>query len=146
MAVDIDKSYFYKLHMLKSASDTLFDQLLRFEVGVGLSYFILLATVRKFQPCSQQEIAKFLDITPGAISRQIETAQQSGWVQVEYDKKDRRKQLVQLTPEGKRIFDAGDACLSKAGRDIFHDRDELHTFVAGLDALKKRIDTVAPKE
>lgn len=145
MAIDIEKSYFYKLHILKSVSDTYFDHTLRLEVGVGLTHFILIATIHRFQPVSQQHIAKFLDVTAGAISRQIDAVQQNGWVEVGSDKKDRRKQLVRLTPEGEKLFTAGDACLTDVGHRIFTTRDEIYKFTGALDEIRSKIETIRPQ-
>jgi DNA-binding MarR family transcriptional regulator len=143
--ITIEDSYYYKLHILKSVSDNLFDQRLRFEVGVGLTHFVLLATIHRFQPVSHQQIASFLDITPGAISRQIEIARAKGWITTKDDAADRRKSLVLLTPEGKRIFEAGDAQLTELGRHILGDIDELRVFVAQLETIKERLDKISPQ-
>ncbi|MFZ2719967.1 MAG: MarR family transcriptional regulator, partial [Minisyncoccia bacterium] len=48
----------------------------------------------------QQRIAEFLNLTPAAVSRQIDTLSEEGLIKREQDPDSRRSHVVNLTPAG----------------------------------------------
>lgn len=54
---------------------------------------------------SQQEIANLLQKDKSGIQRTIRTLERDGYLRVQQDDADRRKNLVQLTPAGKMIME-----------------------------------------
>src|SRR5580704_1773073 len=93
MRLHLEETYLYKLHMLTTGLDRLFDAALREHAGIGLSHFLILLTVRQHKSMSCKDIAAFLRVSPAAISRQIEIASQLGWLSVQQSKLDGRGQV-----------------------------------------------------
>jgi len=142
MNFDFSQTYLYKLHRLTNSLDKLFDQALRRDADIGLSQFTLLLSVGQHQPVSQRKIAAFLDLSPGAISRQVEIAFQKGWVAIETDKADRRGQVLQLTPKGTAIIDKGIGALEKDVFQIFDTENVQTNLMHHIDLLQGRIKDI----
>ena len=60
------------------------------------------------------DIAKRLRISPAAITVLNDRLEEHGYVTLGYYKKDRRRRLVQLTPEGRRVVGCAWLYLEKA--------------------------------
>ena len=66
----------------------------------GFQELILLHTLHHEQEASQHTIAKCLNVTPGAVSRRIDTLVKRGLAKREVDKASRRTNKIILTPKG----------------------------------------------
>jgi DNA-binding MarR family transcriptional regulator len=98
----LEETYLYKFRLLTNGLDKLFDTELRKHADIGLSHFLILVTVRQHKNMSAKDIAAFLAISPAAVSRQIESARISGWLDVTDLKTDKRGQSIRLTREGEK--------------------------------------------
>lgn len=145
MDFDFSQTYLYKIHTLTNSLDKLFDQALRRDAGVGLSQFTLLLSVGQHQPASQRKIAAFLDLSPGAISRQVEIAHQKGWITIEVDKTDRRGQVLQLTPKGTAVIDKGIKALEKDVFQIFDTENAQTNLMHHIDLLTQNVKRAQEK-
>lgn len=76
------------------------DRLLAEAMGGTFSQFLVLMAIAQCSGPSQQKIAEFLDLTPAAVSRQIDTMVKAGIIVREQDPQSRRSHVVSLTPEG----------------------------------------------
>jgi len=137
---DLGQTYFYKLHMLTNEVNSLFDQVLRSNTQVGLSQFMLLVSVQQHQPVLHKEIAKFLAISPAAISRQVELARKAGWIDIA-EADDRRKQFLKVTSLGNREIGHGMGALEKHALHVFDGEDTKTTLMKHLDMLLQNART-----
>jgi DNA-binding MarR family transcriptional regulator len=140
--IDLSNSYLYKLHRLSTSFHAVLDQRMRLHTGIGLSQGILLALVSQRQPVSQQEISDFLDITPGAVSRRVESAIENKWLTASGDQKDRRRQLLSITPAGQKVVENAYGCLKEIADSVLEDKN-LKTDLSGhIDLMQQKIDAV----
>jgi DNA-binding MarR family transcriptional regulator len=145
MSFDFSQTYLYKLHKLNNSMDRVFDQNLRTRAGLGLSQFTLLLSIDQFQPVGQRQVADFLDLSAGAISRQVDLAQKSGWITVKDHQKDRRGQLLELTHSGKTTIDKGMKVLEEHVFPIFDDSGNSTHLIAHLNLLLGNIANLNSK-
>jgi DNA-binding MarR family transcriptional regulator len=142
MDFDFSQTYLYKMHRLTTSLDAVFDTNLRKHADIGLSQFTLLLSVQQYQPTSQRQIVTFLDISPGAISRQVEIAQSKNWIVINGDVTDRRKQLLSLTATGEKKITAGLDALEKYVFNIFNDENKQTNLMHHMQLLQANIDSV----
>ncbi len=77
----------------------------------------------------------FLELSPGAVSRQVELARRKGWLKLSSDARDRRHQLLEITPAGTAIVAGGLAALEQHVFPIFHDHDRQASLMEHMNAL-----------
>jgi DNA-binding MarR family transcriptional regulator len=135
MKPELSKSYFYRFHNLVELMDTVYDQTLRMNFGLGLPQALMLYAIGQRQPISQQEIATFLNMTPGNVSREVSVMKNKGWVRIKGDSQDKRKQLLVLTPEGKKIVKA-------AYSSIENLLPEVYEYINTAETLDKHLNTL----
>jgi len=80
------------------------DRLLTEKEGGTFSQFLILMAIAQCSGLSQQKIADFLDLTPAAISRQIDSLVKAELIVRKQDPQSRRSHVVSLTPAGKSRF------------------------------------------
>jgi len=70
--------------------------------GVSASDYLVLAVVRRSpdQRATPTRICEILDRTSGGMSLALDRLEQSGWLRRSADPADRRRVVVELTPEG----------------------------------------------
>lgn len=142
MDFDFSQTYLYKLHRLTTSLDGLFDQKLRQYSNIGLSQFTLLVSVRQHQPIDQRTIARFLDLSPGAISRQVEIARKNKWLSVKSDPKDRRGHILKLTKAGEQKIASGLDTLWAHAFSIFDDENKQTNLMDHIDRLQGHINKI----
>lgn len=64
---------------------------------------LFVAYLREGNAPSQQDIANFTQKDKGGIQRSVQTLSRDGYIRIVADSKDRRKNLVELTPAGKHV-------------------------------------------
>lgn len=74
------------------------------EIGVAPSQLQMLHLIRNHQPVSLKMLAAELRLTPGAITQQIESVVQAGYVTRTESSEDRRITVVSLTQSGTAVF------------------------------------------
>lgn len=92
------------------------DRLLADAMGGTFSQFLVLMAIAQCSGPSQQKIAEFLDLTPAAVSRQIDTMVKAGIIVRAQDPQSRRSHVVSLTPAGETRLRAMKAELINAFR------------------------------
>jgi len=142
MSFDFSQTYLYKMHRLTNSLDQVFDTALHRQAGIGLSQFSLLLSVYQFQPVSQAYVARFLDISRPAVSRQVDLAVQNGWLEVVESEKDRRSQQLRITNEGKQRIEKGIKVLEHDVFDIFKDENHQASLMDHITMLQQNIDAL----
>ncbi len=140
MSFDFSQTYLYKMHRLTNSLDQAFDTALRQHANIGLSQFSLLLSIQQQEPVSQSNVARYLDVSPAAVSRQVDQAVKNGWVnQVECDG-DRRTQELRITNAGKDKIQQGIAGLENGVFDIFKDDNRQTNLMDHIDTLQLNIN------
>lgn len=80
------------------------DRLLTEAHGGTFSQFLILMAIFQCSGLSQQKIAEFLDLTPAAVSRQIDSLVKADLIVREQDPQSRRSHVVSLTSAGEARF------------------------------------------
>lgn len=139
MSFDYSETYLYKLHKLTNSLDKVFDQNLRQHANIGLSQFSLLLSVNQHQPVKQRAVAKFLDLSTSAISRQVDIASQNGWVSISGADEDKRAQVLNLTAKGKATITKGMAALEEHVFSIFNHDNTQTNLMEHIEVLQANI-------
>ncbi len=92
------------LHRATYVMDKAVDRALQDSVGISLSQFLLLMQLDGGKQC-QRELASELGVTAAAISRQVGTMLERGWLKRLDNQDDRRYEFLVLTPKGKRVHE-----------------------------------------
>ena len=101
----------------------LFDDLIRFEIelwnaidarlkselGLPLTHFEPMSVIDRLPDCRVYDIATELGITTGGTSKLVDRIEASGYCRRLPNPADRRSSLLELTPEGRRVFAAAGA-------------------------------------
>jgi len=138
-------TYLYKLHLLTNNLDKILDQTLSSRCEITLSQFILLLSVLQKGPINQRKIAKFLMLSPAAVSRQVEVVKKKGWLVVEASESDRRDRILRITPAGSKVVEAGHDSLERHVFEIFNGQDNHVSLMQHIDALLAGIEGVSRK-
>lgn len=102
------------LHKLVFIIDRHADQMLLKSKQATFSQFLLLSAIAQCPGFSQQKIATFLNVTPAAVSRQIDSLVAAGCVVRAEDPKSRRAHTVSLTAKGKKRRETMRSLLTRA--------------------------------
>lgn len=88
------------------------------------------------------EIARHSSVGPAAMQGVLDGLVERGLVLRQRSVTDRRKQLLQLTPEGEEALSAGNLVVSEALGDLVHEmkKTEQAQIVEGLNRLQEAID------
>jgi MarR family transcriptional regulator, organic hydroperoxide resistance regulator len=101
------------------------DALLKNEFNLPLSHFEPMAVMDRLPRCRVYDIATELGITTGGTSKLVDRIEANGYCRRLPNPDDRRSSLLELTPEGRRLF-------AKAG-------------AAFDDELERRLGTAVPE-
>lgn len=127
---------FYKIHQFMLALErSLQRELTQNCPQVTFSQFMFLLVIQKHPESSQKIIADARQLTPAAISRQIEILIKKGWVVREKTSYSKREYILSLTPQGKKLLEQAKKVLDKQRNRIFEDVDYKE-----LDQVEKIID------
>lgn len=113
------------------------DQVLREQLGIGLSQFRILMVLEWNPRVSQRSIADALGQTEASISRQLKVLINKGLLVSKRDPNNRRKHITAPTPLGMQVTEAATAMLRRSfGREFAGVGDDhLLQLVAGLQRL-----------
>lgn len=101
------------------------DARLKSEFGLPLTHFEPMSVIDRLPKCRVYDIASELGITTGGTSKLVDRIEASGYCRRLPNPDDRRSSLLELTPEGRRLF-------AEAG-------------VAFDDELQRRLGTAVPE-
>lgn len=75
--------------------------------GLSMPQFSVLMQLHHKGPCGMSQISERFDITAAAASQLTEKLVQGGYIERTEDPNDRRAKLIQLTPKGIDLIEAG---------------------------------------
>jgi MarR family transcriptional regulator, organic hydroperoxide resistance regulator len=81
------------------------DARLKREFGLPLTHFEPMSVMARVAKCRVYDIASELGITTGGTSKLVDRIEASGYCRRLPNPEDRRSSLLELTPEGHRMFD-----------------------------------------
>lgn len=103
----------YLIQHLASVIGKQTDQLLREQLGIGLSQYRILLALDWNPRVQQQTIASALGQTPASISRQIDVLEQKGLLTSRQDQLNRRKHITVPTPLGMQMTEAANEIIRR---------------------------------
>ena len=80
------------------------DARLKSEFGLPLTHFEPMSVMDRLPGCRVYDIASELGITTGGVSKLVDRIEASGYCRRRPNPADRRSSLLELTPEGRRVF------------------------------------------
>jgi MarR family transcriptional regulator, organic hydroperoxide resistance regulator len=80
------------------------DARLKNEFGLPLTHFEPMSVIDRLPACRVYDIANELGITTGGTSKLVDRIEASGYCRRLPNPDDRRSSLLELTPEGRRLF------------------------------------------
>lgn len=112
------------------------------EVGLLPNEHALLSTLHGRGPCHQKELAARVVLDPGDIIAYLDSLERGGNIVKERDPKDRRRQIISLTDEGRELLRRADDTLDVAESDLFScfDDEQREWFVASLGRLFRHLN------
>lgn len=115
------------------------------ELGLSIPQFDLLSTLSEREGISQSELAERLYVTKGNVSGLVDRLVQAGLVERRAIAGDRRSYAMHLTPEGRRLADAGmtaqrDFVTATLGRLPLRDLEELDRLVVAWREIARGVD------
>jgi len=117
------------------------DQVLREQLGIGLSQFRILMVLEWNPRVSQRSIADALGQTEASVSRQLKVLTAKGLLISKRDSNNRRKHITAPTPLGMQVTEAATDMLRRSfGRELAGiGDDQLMQLVTGLQNLHAAI-------
>lgn len=130
------------VHKSVCVIDRTADRILTETSGGTFSQFLVLMAITHSSGLSQQKIAEFLDLTPAAVSRQIDALVEAGFVVREQDPQSRRSHVVSLSPVGNERMHA----MKKILLDSFQEHMPIPKaeLDAATDTLEKVVAAMHP--
>ncbi|MFZ1523029.1 MAG: MarR family transcriptional regulator [Candidatus Saccharimonadales bacterium] len=131
----LDQTYIYKLDRLKLLIQKEIDAILGDQFSeLTMSQFFLLFAVKDLVNPNQNEIAKYLNISPPAISRQVAVAEESNLIKASRIG-DLNQSKISLTDEGVSVFNESYKIINKHLEYIFKYSEDLAGLSDHLDRL-----------
>lgn len=128
----------YNLHKTVFLLDKLTDTVLQEELAITFSQFKIIMAI-DHSTVSQREIASYWDMTEAAVSRQVDLLVQKKLATRKENPENRREHVLELTKEGKKLYEKGLDVIRKNHNEIFAVLDEREKKVLseGLHKLLK---------
>lgn len=79
------------------------------EVGLGAGQPKLLGYLLRNGGCSQRQLADYFEIDPAAVCRMLDSLQRGGFVTRQAQGQNKRRDRIEITPEGERAYSAWQA-------------------------------------
>lgn len=133
-------------HKMVYAVDRGADRLLKERFNASFSQFMVLMAIDCCTKPSQQDIAQFMDLTPAAVSRQIDALVKSGSISRKPDPENRRSHMIALTPKGKsRMIEMKQVLLSSFASSVDIPDSELTQASELLEKVASIIHPESPR-
>lgn len=72
--------------------------------GIGSGEVAILMTLHKEDALTQGEIAEKIHVDKATVSREVRKLLRNGYLERKRDEKDRRRHIISLSPEGRKII------------------------------------------
>src|ERR1035437_10244488 len=103
-------------HLLHNLSFVLLrqvEQAMQEQLGIGLSQYRIMSTLQKDPYIQQRQIAKNLNQTEAAVSRQTKLLIKQGFIESTINPKNRRAHITILTSKGMRFTEMAESIFAK---------------------------------
>ncbi len=81
------------------------DIVLKRDFGISYRQYLIFVGLQYMQPCSQKQVAKFVQLTSAGVLHLLKELEHNQWVKKEYDEVDRRTVVIMMTAAGSEAFD-----------------------------------------
>lgn len=125
------------MHNFVFALDRAADHKLQSRFALGFSQFLILSMLSKHGNMSQKATASCVNITPGGMSRHVNTLVEQGYIVRTINKKNRREHIIQITQKGEQIVEQGYLLLDSALNELFR-----HIPDAQQDQMKQNLSSL----
>jgi DNA-binding MarR family transcriptional regulator len=108
IAAEAESDKVAMLHQLLKLTNRLmapFSTHLAHRYKISLNEFRLLMTIGNLGRSASHELAELTGVTVMSVSRAVQTLQRHGRLTVEPDPHNRRRKVLRLTPEGRRLYE-----------------------------------------
>lgn len=122
------------------------DRRLRAECGISMGAFDVMQVVARTPSCRVYDIARELSISVGGTSKAVDRIEAAGHLARRSNPDDRRSSIIELTPDGARVFARGGEAAENELRirlgSALPERslEHLSTLIARLRAAGARVD------
>jgi DNA-binding MarR family transcriptional regulator len=142
------KEITYKIHKAVFLLDKMTDQILQDQLGLGFSQFLVMMALAKQPRVPQKHVAKALDQTQAAVSRQIDILVDLGLVSRDMNPDSRREYVLSLTKRGEKKYREGLARVDERFDKLFNvwNSGEKSNLLRCLDKLVFEIHTKGAKK
>lgn len=93
----------FTIHEMAWLIDNIADDLLRTCLGISFSTGRFPMIASEHEPCSQRELADYVWVSPAAVTKALPSLVQQGWVVIQVDPKQPRRNFVSLTEAGRKM-------------------------------------------
>ena len=138
----------YKLRKLAMAMDRQVDQRLQDKFGLTLSQFMIMLGAAHQSRASQCSVARFLNLTQAAVSRQIDGLVELNLISRTENDQNRREHILTLTEDGAEMVASAKAEISQLYQGLLKSvsLSELKTFAKVVDTLQNQVcHNLSPK-
>ncbi len=127
----------YKLHKLASLLDRQADSLLTQEFDLTLTQFVLLFGLAHYPQASQTAVAKYLNLTGAAVSRQMDGLSDKGLIERYPNPENRREQVLKVSSKGQSTLSKAKASVGGLYLKSFAgvSKSQMRNFSRVLDKL-----------
>ena len=127
----------YRLSILSHTVSTTIAQAYEKQFGLSIPEWRVIAILGRFPGLSAVEVADRTFLDKVAVSRAVSKLIKNGRIDREFADADRRRSILNLSEEGRRVHDAVAELALQFERDLIHGLDDSER--ASLDVAMKRL-------
>jgi DNA-binding MarR family transcriptional regulator len=137
----------YRLNVLASLTSTALAQIYAERFGLSIPGWRVVATLGQYRFRTARDIAVHGVMHKSTVSRAVSSLQKRGLIQRTANLEDRREELLELTPEGRRIYEAlaPEALAFEQRLVAILTREEQESLALLTDKLERHARTLAPR-
>jgi DNA-binding MarR family transcriptional regulator len=87
-------------------------------VGLSMHQHAILLTLEEFGSAAQKEVAARLSVDSGDLVSYLDGLQEAGLIRRDRDQRDRRRQILAITPAGRRLLTRAETALNDRHKGI----------------------------
>lgn len=131
----------HKIHKLVFLLDRIAEQTMHAQLGISFSQFLILMGIIKHKGPSQRDVSMFMNVTEGAISRQIEHLHERKLIVRTQQKGNRRKHILEVTDLGKEVYEKAVQLLDTKLDSLYEaiSPEEENRLHSTIDALLEKL-------
>lgn len=104
MNEELDRAFGFLIHDISTLLRSRFRRLAS-EAGLSRDQWLLISNLSRRDSINQRELAELADMTPLAVTRQLDVLEENKWIKRKDDKNDRRSKIVKLTRKAQHLMD-----------------------------------------